>query len=273
MLIRLLVSLLLVIPISYAQALRIISLSPYLTESILLLDAEDSLVGITIVSKNLFGLDKELVGDTLNINIEKVVSLNPDIILATPMNKIERIERIKELGFRVEYFEIEKNFEDCCSNFIRLAEMINRVEKAKIMIVESKEKLDILDQGLKSKSMKNIFIEVGHKPLITVGRDCYLDDLVKHAGAYNVASDIGRGFFRIAREKVLELDPEYILILSEDYLLSSRVWGGYDFLTAVKYKHLIKVDDGIFSRPNPVNFVQAVYVLNSKMSLEILDED
>ncbi|MDP8253943.1 MAG: helical backbone metal receptor [Candidatus Kaelpia aquatica] len=273
MLIRILIILILGVFLSNAHALRIVSLSPYLTEAILLLDGEDSLVGITTISKELFGIDKEVIGDTLNINIEKIVSLKPDIILATPMNKIERVERIKKLGFRVEYFEIEKSFEDCCSNFMRLAEMMNKAEKARIIIDESKNKLEDLVCKLRSESMKNIFIEVGRKPLITAGRDCYLNDLIKHAGAYNVASGIRGGFFRIAREKVLELDPEYILILSEDHLASSRVWRKYNFLTAVKYENLIKVDDGIFSRPNPVNFVQAVYLLSSKINSEILNED
>ncbi|MDP8217022.1 MAG: helical backbone metal receptor [Candidatus Kaelpia imicola] len=273
MLVRILIILIIGFFLSNAHALRIISLSPYLTESILLLDGGDSLVGITTISKKLFGIDKEVVGDTLNINIEKVVSLKPDIILATPMNKIERVERIKGLGFRVEYFEIEKSFEDCCNNFMKLAEMINKVEKAKIMIAESKERLGLIARKLKSGSIKNIFIEVGCRPLITAGRNCYLNDLAQYSGAYNVASDIGSSFFRITRERVLELDPEYILILSEDYLASSKAWGEYDFLIAVKNKNLIKVNKNVFSRPNPVNFVQAVYMLSSKINPEILNED
>ncbi len=273
MLIRLLISLLLVIPISYAQALRIVSLSPYLTESIMMLGGADSLVGITTVSKRLFNLDRELIGDTININIEKIASLNPDIVLATPMNNIERVERIKSLGFKVKYFKLEKNFEDCCINFMELAELIGKTEKAESMIAQSEKRLEALSRRLKSKETKNIFIEIGYSPLITVGRDCYFDNLAEYAKTYNVAREIKSGFFRVIREEILRLDPEYILVISEDYPASFKKWRGYKFLTAVKNNNLIRLDGDNFSRPNPINFTEAAYMLAAKVYPELFNED
>jgi iron complex transport system substrate-binding protein len=256
-----------------AWALRIVSLSPYLTESLMLLGGQEYLVGITTISKDLFNLDIDSVGDTININIEKILLLDPDIILATPMNKIERIERLRELGLKVEYFYLEKSFEDCRANFLRLSELINKTAEAELIIAQAERRLKNLSKNLESEKTASIFIEISSSPLITAGRDSYFEDLARYAKVKNIAGNIESGFFRVSREEVLRLDPDYILIISQDYPYSFKRWQEYNFLTAVKNNNLIRLDDNIFSRPNPLNFVEAVSKLVSKLYPEISIED
>ncbi|MDD5614525.1 MAG: helical backbone metal receptor [Candidatus Omnitrophica bacterium] len=256
-----------------ACALRIVSLSPYLTESIILLDAESFLAGITSIDRDMFGLDQEVVGDTLNINIEKIAALKPDIILATPMNKIERVGKLKELGIKIEYFQAEESFRDCCDNFLRLAGLLDRISKAQDIIDSmNKELKEILLKKCGDRKPR-IFLEVGTSPLITAGRLSYLNDLLIYAGGENIAQDIGSGFFRVAKEKILESNPDYIIVMSENYVFSKNFWLKYGFLNAVAGNNIIEVNADLFSRPNPVNFVQAVYLLRSVICPEILDED
>jgi len=258
---RILTALILCLLIQNAQAIRIISLSPYLTESLMLLGAKDELVGITSVSHKMFGLEKEVVGDTLNINIEKILSLKPDVILVTPMNKIGRIQKLNELGIDIEYFPMEKTFDECCGSFLRLARLVGREEKAHRIIKESQERLKAIKNMFEKTEVKRVFIEIGNTPLITAGSDCYLDELIRYAGGRNVADDLDKGFFRIVLEKVLELNPDYIVIISANGGNSLKKWRSFSFLKAVSSNDLVVLNPDIFSRPNPVSFVEAVSIL------------
>ena len=251
-----------------AQAVRIISLSPYLTESLILLGAEDELVGITNVSHKMFGLEKEVVGDTLNINIEKILSLKPDVILVTPMNKIGRIQKLDELGIGIEYFPMEKTFDECCGSFLRLARLVGKEEKARQVIKQSQEKLEKIENMFKKTEVKRVFIEVGNAPLITAGGDCYLNEVIRYAGGRNAVDNFGKGFFRIVREKVLELNPDYIVIISANGKSSLKKWQSFPFLKAVSSNGLVVLNPDIFSRPNPVSFVEAVSLLARQIHLE-----
>ena len=244
-----------------AHALRIVSLSPYLTESLILLGAGDDIVGITSVSCKMFGLKKDVVGDTLNINIEKILSLKPDVILVTPMNKIGRIQKLDELGIDIEYFPMEKTFDECCGSFLRLAGLVGKEEKARRIIEQSQKKLSAIKNMLKRAEVKRVFIEIGNAPLITAGGNCYLDELIRYAGGVNTAGNIGKGFFRIVREKVLELNPDYIIIISANGKNSLKKWQSFPFLKAVSSNGLIVLNPDIFSRPNPLSFIEAVSIL------------
>ncbi|MDP8233986.1 MAG: helical backbone metal receptor [Candidatus Saelkia tenebricola] len=261
MLVRILVVLIFGLFTSHAYALRVISLSPYLTESLILLDAEDQLVGITANSRDMFGLENDVVGDTLNINIEKILSLNPDIILLTPMNKIGHIQKLDSLEIDTEYFPMEETFEDCCDSFLRLGRLVGKEKKALQIIKQEKNRLRNIGDVIAKTEAKRIFLEVGNTPLITAGGKCYLNELVSYAGAENVAEDIGERFFRIVRERILELNPDYIIILSENSNVSLKQWMKFQFLKAVSDKNLIILSPDLFSRPNPVSFVNAVFVL------------
>jgi iron complex transport system substrate-binding protein len=246
-----------------ALALRIVSLSPYLTESLLLLGAEDELVGITSVGKELFGIEGiEVIGDTLNVNIEKIYALKPDMVLVTPMNKVGTIQKLEDLGLKVLYFELEEDFQQCCESFRRLAKLIGKERRAEEIIEEAREKLDRVQKLLAEVEPKRVFVEIQHRPLITVGGDCYLNEMVRYARGINLTHDLGRGFFRISLEKVLELDPEVIISLSpEEENLSISDWGKFGFIKAVSEKRIYFLNPDPFSRPNPSNFVKGVYLL------------
>jgi iron complex transport system substrate-binding protein len=246
----------------FSWALRIVSLSPYLTEELILLNSEDSLVGVTNFSKNKFNLDKEVIGDTLNINIEKIVSLRPDIILVTPMNKMERVRKLEELGIEVKFFPPEKDFKDICRNFLELAKSVKKTDQAEAIIRDVENKLKKLEKLLKDKKYVNVFIEIGNRPLITAGSNCYLNDIIKYAKGKNVAENIGEGFFRVTKEIVLKFNPDIILILTMEKGKGVQDWKKFIFLKAVKNKNIFLVNTDILSRPNPEHFLKAVYILS-----------
>ncbi|MCM8832137.1 MAG: helical backbone metal receptor, partial [Candidatus Omnitrophica bacterium] len=78
---------------------RIISLGPSITEELYLLGVEDKILGVTTYCKRPKEvLKKEKVGTVVDVNVEKIFSLKPDLVLATPLAKQKDIEKLKKLG-------------------------------------------------------------------------------------------------------------------------------------------------------------------------------
>jgi iron complex transport system substrate-binding protein len=254
------------------DALRIVSLAPYLTEELVVLNSQDQLVGITTVGKKLLNLKGiETVGDTLNVNIEKILTLKPDLILATPMNKPTTIQKLKELGFKVKMFGMGKDFKDCCQIFRQIGILVGKEEMAKRIINKVKVELLEIEEKLKVFSKPTVFLVIDYKPLITAGGDCYLDEIIKYAGGGNIADRWGRGFFRINLETIIKADPDFIISIAEEG--SEDVLSQFSNLTAVKENRIYHLDPDPFSRPNPVNFLNAVKLLIEVLHPEFKNEN
>ncbi|MBK6283941.1 MAG: ABC transporter substrate-binding protein [Draconibacterium sp.] len=86
-------------------AKRVISLAPSITENIYLLGAQDKLVGCTSYCTPAVNNGKEQVGSTIDINIEKILMLKPDLVLAMTLTKPQDLATMKKLGLKVELFQ------------------------------------------------------------------------------------------------------------------------------------------------------------------------
>ena len=257
---------------SNLEALRIVSLAPYLTEELIILEAKDQIVGITSVGKTILNLNEiDTVGDTLNVSIEKILMLKPDLILATPMNKPAVINKLRSLGFNVKVFEMGKDFQDCCSIFLKLSKLVGKEKKANKIIKEINEQLQKLKDRVQKCPKPKVFIIIDNKPLITAGRDCYLNQMIAYAGGINIANKWGRGFFRIGVETVLQANPDFIISICEQQNL--KYWYRFSSLTAVKNNRVYHLDPDVFSRPNPLNFLRGVELLSFTLHPELKNEN
>jgi iron complex transport system substrate-binding protein len=126
-----------------SQAMRIISLGPYLTEDIYLLGEEDKLVGCTAYCMP--KTEKERVATIIDVNLEKTVSLKPDLVLATALTNVKDIAKLKSLGVDVEVFAQAKNFNELCFQFLRLAGFLDKKSFAEELIQETKKKVSKIE--------------------------------------------------------------------------------------------------------------------------------
>ena len=110
---------------------RIVSLGQTITERIYLLGAQDRLIANTVycvVPEE--AKTKEKVGTLLQFNIEKIISLKPDLVLASNLARSKQLSKLKELGIRVIKFTYPTSFSGICRQFIELGEILGKVEKA-----------------------------------------------------------------------------------------------------------------------------------------------
>ena len=167
---------------------KIISLAPNITEILFSLGLDEQIVGVSIhCNFPEKAKSKIQVGSYLSPDLEKIISLNPDLVIATGVgNTRDTVERLQNLGLPT-YVIFPKNFDDILKSIRHLGQVSNR-EKEALGIIQGMQKRSQrvieITQGL---PRPKVFVQIGNAPLITIGRGSFGDDLIRLAGGENIA--------------------------------------------------------------------------------------
>ena len=245
---------------------RIISLAPSLTMDVYYLDSKDKLVGCTSYCEIAKPDKKEIIGTALTVNIEKILSLKPDLVIAATITKPDIIEKLRNLGIKVEVFESPKSFDQICSQFLKLGMLIGKEGKAKAVIAESKVTVEKIKAQHQGKPSQKVFFQIGAKPLFTVLTNTFMNDYITFCGGTNRASDLKSG--TIGRETVLNRDPDVIIIVTMGIVGNEEksLWEKYPSMSAATKKKIFIIDSNLACTPTPVSFVQTLETVNKFMT-------
>ncbi len=238
---------------------RIISLGPSITESLCLLGLKDRLVGITNYCERPPEIKKkEKVGGVVDISVEKILSLKPDLVFATSLTDPKKVEKLRKLGINVVSFSSPKNFEEICEQFLELGRITGRYNLATEFIKTVRERVSYLRKEFEGLRRPSVFIQVGAKPLFTVAGDSFINDFINFAGGENIARDLRSGFF--SREEVLRSNPDVIIIVTMGISgeQEKENWQRYSNLKAVKNNRIFIMDSYKLCSPTPVSFVETL---------------
>lgn len=193
---------------------RIISLAPSNTEILFALGLADRVVGVTdYCDYPAEALEKEKVGGPWTPNIEKIVALEPDFILAEEINPIDVINVLEGLGLTV--FGIESTDLDDLLNDINTVGIITDKEsEAEALIDDMQSKIDAVTAetgGLVPGEKPRVFHICWHDPIFTSGQDTFIHDLIEKAGGVNIFDDL-EGWPTVSLETVIARDPEVIIV-------------------------------------------------------------
>lgn len=239
---------------------RIVSLGPAITEDIFILGMGDKIVGNTIYcTRPEKAKYIEKVGNVIDVNVEKIYSLKPDIVFATNLTNPRDIKKLKELGIRVEIFSYPLSFEDLCNDFIRIGKIIGKEKEAREIIGKVKREIEKIKKETENRRKPKVLIQVGTKPLWVAGTDSFVNDIIKFAGGENVIKGKG-GIYSI--EEIIKLDPDVILItLMGIGNQEKKMWENYKMIKAVKNGKIFLIDSDKICSPTPLSFVEVVKYL------------
>ncbi|MBU1087595.1 MAG: ABC transporter substrate-binding protein [Candidatus Omnitrophica bacterium] len=238
---------------------RIVSLGSYLTEGLFLLSVEDSIVGVTTYcNRPPEAQQKEKAGSIVEVNIEKVISLQPDLILTTPLTNAKAKSKLKQIGLNIVDFDQVKDFSQICEQFVKLGSIVNKSAEAKKIVKDAADQVKVLNQGILNKPKQKVFIQVGTKPLFTMNKEFFVNDMIKLAGGVNIAENASNGIY--SREKVVALNPDIIIIASMGLTAEDekQIWMRYQTINAVKNNKIYCIDPNIICNPIPNNFVNTL---------------
>ncbi|WP_324027953.1 helical backbone metal receptor [Maribacter sp. BPC-D8] len=190
---------------------RIVSVVPSITELLYDLGLGDKVVGCTkfCVHPNKPYLTKTMIGGTKDLNIEKILQLKPDLILANKEENIkEQIELLSESA--PVWLSDVKNFEDSLSMIEQIGQITSSSKQATEIVKQ-------LNSTLKPKrpSIKVVYL-IWKDPYMTVGGDTYISNMLNRCGYINVFADQNR-YPSITLQEISDADPDVVLLSSEPY--------------------------------------------------------
>lgn len=133
---------------------RIISLAPSLTECLFSLGLSDEIIGVTTYCNYPpKAKEKEKIGNLLQYNSERIVSLAPQLIVATKEGNAEReVSRLRELGLTVFVLEIVEKIDHVYRDLSILGELTNRSKEAKQVAANMKQQIEEIQKRLEPLS-------------------------------------------------------------------------------------------------------------------------
>jgi len=226
----------------FAEINRVVSVVPSITKQLIYFKAQEKIVGCSSYCKLAKDKNVQIVGNIININVEKIYSLKPDIVFVSNMTDIRDVEKLKKLGINVAVFSYPKSIEEFFTQVKEIGKLAGYQKEANKAINISKKLLIELSNRCEVLIGKKVFMEIGVKPLYSVPKDTYLNDFLLRLGLINITGELKDGI--INREYVIKENPDIIMIMDMGYKAKEEVsyWHKFKFLNAVKNNKIILLE-------------------------------
>jgi iron complex transport system substrate-binding protein len=235
---------------------KIVSLAPNITEILFSLGLDQEIIGVSIHCNFPEKANSKVrVGSYISLDFEKIVFLQPDLIIATGAgNTRDMVDRLERLGFPT-YVIFPKNFEGVLVSVGHLGKLVDR-EKEGVEIIEGmKKRRQRVMEMIQGLPKPRVFLQIGEAPVVTVGKNSFADDLIRLAGGENVAGNEKEMYPRLGMEEILKRSPEVILVSSMNpggnYQKVLREWSRWKTIPAVKNGRIHLIDSDLIDRPSP----------------------
>src|SRR5260370_24383444 len=197
-----------------AAVKRIVSLAPNLTEIVFALGEGDHLVGDTdYCDYPPEATKKPRVGGPVNPNLEQVVALAPDVVLATKaINRRETVDGLVRIGVPV-YVTDPHTVDDMITSIEHIGNVLHAEKTAAPLVEELRERLSNLDRRIAGTVPRRVLFVVWTDPLISIGRGTFIADALRRAGARS-GVDAAAEWPRISFAEIGHLQPEFLIFPS-----------------------------------------------------------
>ncbi|MBT2644353.1 ABC transporter substrate-binding protein [Bacillus sp. ISL-41] len=240
---------------------RIISLIPSNTEIVYALENGEAIVGVTDFDNYPEdAMSKEKIGG-MEFNIEKMISLKPDLVLApgsTADTVKEGLQQLKDAGIAVVVVNDAQSFEEVYQSIEMIGKAIGETEKADELVENMKSSFAELKkkaETIKPEEQKTVFVEVSPAPEIyTAGKNTFINEMLELIGAKNAAGDM-EGWPKVDPEAIVERNPDVVVTTygyytekPVDQVLARQGWNN---VKAVKEQKVYDVHSDLVTRSGP----------------------
>ncbi|KEI00411.1 ABC transporter substrate-binding protein [Clostridium botulinum] len=232
---------------------RIVSIAPNITETVFALGKGDKLVGRTDYCNYPENTKKvTTIGSLTNPNIEKIVELKPDVVIASTHFKKDVLSKLEKLNIKVVVLYGAETFDGVYDTINKAGEVLNAKTEANKLVKSMKEKVTNVTNKIKKSNKPKVYYVVSYGKMgdFTATGDTFIGNMIEMAGGINVAKDSKKWKYSI--EKLVEKNPD-IIICSKyfDTKKGIEMSNGYKDLKAVKNRKLIEIDNNLLDRQGP----------------------
>jgi len=194
---------------------KIVSLAPSNTEIVYALELQDKLVGVTgYCDYPEAAQQKPKIGGFSDVDIEKVVAMEPDLVLAANMHKDEITPELERLGITVLTID-PQTINDVLLAIDLVGIATGNREVAASVTTEMNNRIEAVTSKtaeLSDVQRVKVFYILWHDPLMTVTSITRIHEMITKAGGINIAADLGGNYPTISLEAVLIADPQVIIV-------------------------------------------------------------
>ena len=239
-----------------ATPTRVVALAPSITEIMFYLELGDCLVGATQFSDyppEAATLPK--VGSYIHLDVERIAALKPDLCIAVKDgNPISAINKLESVGIPV-YAVDPRNIESVMETVLELGRLLDVEDKARVLVDDMSRRVQKVRHRISKVANKpSVFLQIGITPIVSVGTNTFIHELIVMAGGVNLAQG-PVPYPRFSKEQVIGLDPEVIIITSmARKVIFDQVkaeWQKWREMPAVKNNRIHLVDSDVFDRATP----------------------
>lgn len=241
-------------------AQRIVSLAPSATEILYAVGAGEQMVGRDSFSDYPeAALNLTDVGGSMgDYSLETIVSLNPDLVVATEINTPELVKSLEDLGLTVYYLKNPTQLDGLYPMLETVGQMTGHESEAADLVTSLKARVKaVTDTIATADATPLVFYELdgtdAAKPW-TSGPGTFMDQLIQMAGGVNVGAAMQDAWAQISLEELLVQNPNLILLGDSAYGVTAEqvvVRPGWESLTAVQENQIFAFNDDLASLPGP----------------------
>lgn len=256
---------------------RIVSLGPINTENIYLLGAGDQLVGNTSYCNRPEAAKRiPKIGSVMQVSVEKIISLRPNIILATGLTRPGQVKKLQELDLKVVQFDQPRSFKEICDQFILLGQLLGLERRAKQIVNQARAEVNAIEKKVAPLARQKVFLQVGSRPLFGSISNSFTHDFITMAGGINIIEDQTTGTTNY--EKVIALNPDVIIIAimgteSDVAAQERKNWQHISVLQAMQKERIHVIDPGLVCSPSPITFAKTLQIMVRLIHPEIIVEE
>jgi iron complex transport system substrate-binding protein len=239
---------------------RIVSLGASNTEILFAIGAQSQIAGCDLTSD--YPAEAKtlaVIADYPTLNVESIVGLQPDLVLAAEIISPEQVQSMRSLGLRVFYLANPTTLpDDLFANIRAIGALAGRNTEAAALISGLQTRFDaVKEKSAAAASAPLVYFELDAtdpaKPYVA-GPGSFVDTLIHLAGGKNLGAQLSSAWATISAEEILHQDPDVILLGDTGYGVTvESVAGrpGWKNLKAVKKGMVYGIDSNLVLRPGP----------------------
>jgi iron complex transport system substrate-binding protein len=243
-----------------AQPEKIVSLIPSNTEIAFALGLGEKIVGVSDndnYPEEVANIEK--IGG-MEFNVEKIISLQPDVVLAQGSmadSSAEGLKQIQDAGIPVIVVNDAKNFAEVYKSIEMIGTATGKQEEAQKIVDDMKAKVEDLKAKaatIKDEDKKSVLMEISPAPeLYAAGKNTFIDEILSIINAENIVKE--EGWPKVDQEAIISSNPDVIITTYGFYVdnpvgqVTSRE--GWQDINAVKNKQVVDVHSDKVTRPGP----------------------
>lgn len=240
---------------------RIVTLSPSAAQTMWEIGGREKVVGVTKHATYLDGAEaKENVSGAGMTTVvpEKVVALQPDLVLAPNIVDDETVRTLRDSGLTVYKFEESESIEDIYAKTELIGALTGECQGASETVTWMKDRVRTVERAVEGEERPKVLFAMSGG--FTAGEGTFVNQVIETAGGTNVGAEAGiQGYQQISREVVVEQQPEWIIVPDD-----APVPDEYGDTPAAQRNQTVSVNSNYISQPAP-QIVHAITELASTL--------